>query len=96
MPALTWKVVSAYRCSDNLLESNFVCAPFARIIRDWEIAVTITPMDMGLYARDWEIAVTITPIKMTGQRGPVSCAAIYNDLSFWHDLLPTQKVKMFI
>ena len=43
---------------------NFVCAPFGRIIRDWEIAVTITPMDMGLHARDWEIAVTITPMKI--------------------------------
>ena len=32
--------------------------------RDWEIAVTITPMKMGLHARDWEIAVTITPMKM--------------------------------
>ena len=61
---------------------NFVCAPFGRIIRDWEIAVTITPMDMGLYARDWEIAVTITPMKMALQRTHVRCDAIYNHVSF--------------
>ena len=50
--------------------------------RDWEIAVTITPMDMGLYARDWEIAVTITPMDMGLQRTHVRCDAIYNHVSF--------------
>ena len=64
--------------------------------RDWEIAVTITPMKMGLHARDWEIAVTITPMKMALQRTHVRCDAIYNHVRERYDLLPSQKVKMFI
>ena len=64
--------------------------------RDWEIAVTITPMDMGLHARDWEIAVTITPMDMGLHALSVCCAVIYISDAYWHDLLPSQKVKMFI
>ena len=41
------ELLEKYRCSDNLLESNFVCAPLATT-RDWEIAVTITPIKMAV------------------------------------------------
>ena len=89
--SLKWQIGGSPRYLPN---PNFVCAPFGP--RDWEIAVTITPMKMALHARDWEIAVTITPMKMALQPTIKRCDAIYNHLSFWHDLLPSQKVKMFI
>ena len=66
-----------YRCSDNLLESNFVCAPKASHqshIRDWGNRGYNKSHEDGGTTRDWEIAVTISPMKMAlharlGNRG---------------------------
>ena len=50
---------NCYRCSDNLLESNFVCAPFGRALGTTS-AIGKSRLDKApwRYKRDWEIAVT--------------------------------------